>query len=772
MKCRFWLVDLNEGVWEGKPCVRLWGIDEQNQRVVITATEIPPYFYFLPADDLDSTVRRIESDRQRFPNIASVSMEERRLLGKEKKVLRIVCTQPNSVSSYAKQLPKVVGGTSFDDLRLSTRYITDLKLTTCGWNECEVEPVRIEDVVTDQKYVAQSLPRGVSSQVPPDIRFLAFAILEVGQRGSASPQRDPIRALAVASSSGTVSVFTPSGDDDSNLLFSFARVVDDFDPDIIVGYDTNGSHWPYLVQRAKMKKMKLTLGRDQSEPHTSVFGHFSISGRANVDLADLASGIVEIKAKDLKNLATHFGVSIADRLTTRDEWERFVLWSEVSGRQTLLEDTRVDAQASLELARDAINYAFQLSAISGLPLDQVMAAAVGFRVDSYLLRIAHNLGELIPNKNELPFLTYRGALVQEPKRGIHKNVAVLDFASMYPRLMKKYNLSPDTLLAPNEDVSPESVYLIPEVGHRFRMKPDGFYRIALSSLIAERARIKRELSSATDGAAQSVLRERERAIKVMTNACYGYAGWAGGRWYVREVAESAAALGRQLISETIREATALGLEVIYSDTDSIFVSNVKQKVQELTDRVNKHSELEIRVESEYKCVLFTEAMKRYAGLRADGTLDVVGLEAVRGDWADIARAVQESVLLAVLRNESVKLAIESVHETVRRLRKHEVPLKSCIIWKTLTKPIEEYRVRIPHVEAAKKLAVAGWHVTVGDKVAYVIVKGKGPLFQRARPYHEAKPEDLDVEYYVESQVKPAAMRILEGFGVTEAQLGA
>lgn len=260
MKCRFWLVDLNEGVWEGKPCVRLWGIDEQNQRVVITATEIPPYFYFLRADDLDSTVRRIESDRQRFPNIASVSMEERRLLGKEKKVLRIVCTQPNSVSSYAKQLPKVVGGTSFDDLRLSTRYITDLKLTTCGWNECEVEPVRIEDVVTDQKYVAQSLPRGVSSQVPPDIRFLAFAILEVGQRGSASPQRDPIRALAVASSSGTVSVFTPSGDDDSNLLFSFARVVDDFDPDIIVGYDTNGSHWPYLVQRAKMKKMKLTLG--------------------------------------------------------------------------------------------------------------------------------------------------------------------------------------------------------------------------------------------------------------------------------------------------------------------------------------------------------------------------------------------------------------------------------------------------------------------------------------------------------------------------------
>jgi DNA polymerase I len=553
-------------------------------------------------------------------------------------------------------------------------------------------------------------------------------------------------------------------------LFSFTRAVDDFDPDIIVGYNTNKSAWPYLMQRAKIKKMKLTLGRDESEPHTSVFGHFSIAGRANVDLADLASGISEITVKDLKNLAMHFGVPIADRLTTWDDWERLGLWSDLSSRQKLLEDIKMDAQASLELAQGAINYPLQLSAITGLPLDQVMAAAVGFRVDSYLLRIAHRLGELIPNKNELPFLTYRGALVQEPKAGVHQNVAVLDFASMYPSLMKKYNLSPDTLVGPGEEVSPDSVNLIPEAGHRFRMKPDGFYRIALSSLIEERVRTKRELASAADEATSRVMRERERAVKVITNACYGYAGWAGARWYVREVAESAAALGRQLITETIAKATALGLEVIYSDTDSIFVSNIKQKVRELTDWV-KDPEMEIRVEREYQRVLFTEAMKRYAGLNPDGTLDIVGLEVVRGDWSDIARSVQENVLRAILKHESTKMAIEGVHETVRRLRNHDVPLKSCIIWKTLTKPIEKYRVRTPHAEVARKLVAEGWHVTVGDKVAYVIVKGRGALFQRAKPYHEVRPEDLDVEYYVENQVKPAAMRILEGFGVAEAQLG-
>jgi DNA polymerase I len=447
------------------------------------------------------------------------------------------------------------------------------------------------------------------------------------------------------------------------------------------------------------------------------------------------------------------------------------LWADDSGRQQLFKDTKVSADVCLELGQDTIDYPTQLSAIAGLPLDQVMTAAVGFRVDSYFVRIAHRLGELIPTKNEQPFLTYRGALVQEPKTGLHENVVVLDFASMYPSLMKKYNLSPDTLVSPGDEVSVEFVSLVPEVGHRFRKEPAGFYTIGLTSLIEERARVRRELASAADSTMARVLRERERAVKVITNACYGYAGWAGARWYVREVAESAAAFGRQIITKAIDKAKAMGLEVIYSDTDSIFVSNVQLTVDEFIDWVNAEPELEIRIEREYVRVLFTEAMKRYAGLRKDETIDIVGLEVVRGDWSEIAREVQENVLRAILRDKSTEEAIVNVRETVRRLREGAFPMEVFIIRKALTKRIEEYRIRTPHVEVARELAKEGWGVTVGDKVAYVIVKGQGALFQKARPYHQVKPDDLDLEYYVENQVKPAAMRLLEGFGVSEQQLG-
>jgi len=406
-----------------------------------------------------------------------------------------------------------------------------------------------------------------------------------------------------------------------------------------------------------------------------------------------------------------------------------------------------------------------------LPLDQVMAAAVGFRVDCYLVRKAHQIGELIPRRNEQPFYTYRGAIVLEPQTGVHDDIAVLDFSSMYPNLMMKYNLSPDTLVKEDEKVSKESVFVITEVEHRFRKEPAGFYRIVLSELMDQRAIVQKELEEiGAKSTRYRVLKERERAIKIITNACYGYAGWAGARWYVREVAESATALGREAITKTIQKAEWMGLKIIYGDTDSIFVRNEEKKIDQLRKWAMKELGLEIRIAHEYRRVIFTEAMKRYAGLLPDGRLDIVGLEVVRGDWSEIARQVQEQVLVSILRDQSVDKAITNVRETIRRLRNNEVAIADLTIRKTLLKPIEEYRISAPHVEVAKKLLKQGWDLGVGDVVGYVIVKGAGKLFQKARPYNQVKPEDVDVEYYLENQVKPAAMRILERFAVSEKQL--
>jgi DNA polymerase I len=128
------------------------------------------------------------------------------------------------------------------------------------------------------------------------------------------------------------------------------------------------------------------------------------------------------------------------------------------------------------------------------------------------------------------------------------------------------------------------------------------------------------------------------------------------------------------------------------------------------------------------------------------------------------------VLEIILKEQSPKKAVDYVHTVIAELKQNKIPLHDLVIWKTLTKPIERYAIKTPHVEAAKMLKEKGWRLTGGDKIGYVILKGKGRLYNRVKPYIFASYEEIDVDYYVTNQVVPAAARILSFFDVTEEQL--
>jgi len=111
-----------------------------------------------------------------------------------------------------------------------------------------------------------------------------------------------------------------------------------------------------------------------------------------------------------------------------------------------------------------------------------------------------------------------------------------------------------------------------------------------------------------------------------------------------------------------------------------------------------------------------------------------------------------------------------VLNAIEQLRRGEVSMQDLVIWKTLTKPIEEYKVRAPHVETAKKYLSAGRELLPGDKIGYVVTKKGGKLYEKAEPYFAVTPDQVDAEYYVSSQIVPAAARILEVFNIGEDQL--
>jgi DNA polymerase I len=775
MKVTFWLLDVNYEVKNNTPEVWLWGIDDFAKRVLIVDRNFLAYFYAVIEEGADQAKVLEEVDKEQYPFIVKLEVVERNFFGKPVKAVKVYCRDPDAITKYAKALRKLEGIKDCleDDIRYSMRYLIDNNVVPCGWHEIEAaEEVNTSGVQVDNVYAAKSYPKLLEKTEVPQLKILGFSTICYSKEGSPKPDRNPVIVISVATNRGEEKQFlADEKNSDKPLLEAFMNYVRNFDPDVIVGYGVNGQDWPYLNERSKKVGLRLHADRAGTEPHTSVYGHVSITGRGNIDLSDYAEEFPEVKIKTLENLADYLGVMKIENRTLIEDVDFADHWDDEDKREVLKRFSTDNTRCVMGIAEAILDFAMQLSNLVGLPLDHVGTAAVGFRVEWFLIKHAQKIGELVPKRIEQPYRPYVGAIVLKPEPGLHENIAALDFKAMYPNLMITYNLSPDTYVPTKEPPPPCGVYEAPEVKHRFRKEPPGFYKEVLSHLIKVRDEVRSEMKTIAPVSVEyRVLDARQKAVKVITNASYGYAGWVGARWYIKPVAEAATAWGRHTILNAIKMAEEAGLKVVYGDTDSIFVMHEPERVERLSEEIEEKLGLEIKPDKVYVRIFFTEAKKRYAGLLPDGQLDIVGLEVMRGDWAVVAKKVQEEVLKIILKEQSPKKAAKFVQQFVYELRQRRVPYRDLIIWKTLTKPVEEYEVKASHVEAAKMLKEKGWKLAVGDKIGYVAVAGTGRLYERVKPYAFASYDEVDIEYYVSKQVVPAAARVLESFGITEEQL--
>jgi len=775
-KIRFWLLDINYEVKDHRPEVWIWGVDEEEKRVLIIDQNFLSYFYLLikEKENPQAVIERIQKRKEDFPFIARLETMDRRFFGRPVKTIKVSSRDPDLIAKYSKVLRKVEGVEKCleDDIRFSMRYLIDNDVTPCDWHEVEVEETKNKlGVQVDRVYLAKSFPQSVKRTGVPRLRILGFSMICFSPKGTPKPEKNPVVIISVSTNAGDEVQFVAKDSDDKQVLESFIRYVKSFDPDIIVGYGNNRQDWPYLLVRSGKLNLNLSVDKAETQPHRSIFGHMSVLGRVNIDFFDFAEDFPEVKLKTLENVADFLGVMKLEKRKIIEDIDFPTYWQSPEKRPLLLRFSKENTQCVMGIADSMLDFAMQLSNLVGLPLDHVGTAAVGFRVEWFLIRRAYKIGELTPERVEHPYFPYAGGIVLEPKAGLHENIAVLDFKAMYPNIMITKNVSPDTYISPAQPEPSGGVNVAPEVNHRFRAEPPGFYKRVLFHLIEVRDEIKPELDELSPKSAEyRVLDARQKAVKVITNASYGYTGWIGARWYIKPVAEATAAWGRQTILDTIELSMKSGLEVVYGDTDSIFVKYDREKIKKISEEIGRKFGLEIKPDKIYVRVLFTEAKKRYCGLLPDGRLDVVGLEVVRGDWTEVARNVQEKVLEIILKEQKREKAVSFVRQYISDLRQRRVPYRNLIIWKTLTKPVEKYAVRAPHVEAAKTLMKEGWELSMGDKIGYVIVAGAGRLYEKAKPYVLASYNEVDLEYYVSNQVLPAASRILSVFGVKKEEL--
>jgi len=781
-KVRFQILDVSYEVIDGEPRILLWSRLDNGQRAVLFHRGFRPYFYVVLEGeaDTDEVTRRIKSLSKPRSPVISVEEVHMRYYGSPVKALKVTTLIPEYVRTYREEAASIPGVREVleADIRFALRYMIDRNLYPLRWYEARATEVsgpwyRVNAVLELEEDPVE-YREGERLDPLEGLKVMAFDIEAYNPQRSPDPTRDPIILIGIQFDDGDPIILEAESKDDRSLLEEFQGIILEEDPDIIVGYNSNRFDWPYILERCKINGIKLDVGRRSgSAPQTSAYGHISIAGRLNVDLLDFAEEIYEVKMKTLEEVADYLGVMPKEKRVRLEWWQISEYWDDAEKRHILKEYTKHDVVSTMGLANTFLPFGAQLSQVSGLPLDQVMAASVGFRLEWRLIREAHKLGELVPNRLERREERYAGAIVLQPKKGIHENVAVLDFASMYPNIMVKYNVGPDTLLRPSDYYSEGEYWEAPEVGHRFRREPDGFFKKVLSRFLSWRRQIKEELMKARPGTPEyKLLDERQRAIKVLSNASYGYMGWAAARWYCRQCAEAVTAWGRSLIRSSIEIARSLGLEVIYGDTDSLFVSYDEDKVRKLIEAVERELGFEVKLEKVYRRVFFTEAKKRYVGLTMDGKIDVVGFEAVRGDWSELAKETQLNVMEIVLNTGDVDRAVQYVKEVIGKLRQGEVPVSKLVIWKTLTKRAAEYEAQAPHVTAARIMEKLGYRVVPGMKIGFIVTRGTGRVSERARPYFIVKPDEVDVDYYVDKQIIPATLRILGYFGVTDKQLRA
>ncbi len=773
MKTTFWLLDINSETTDNNTELWLWGVDANSKRVLVIDRSFRDYFYAVVDEGSDSAKVASEIKKAQQDAVADLEIVQKRFFGKPVQAVKVYCLDKSKV---AKQVRSVEGVSDCleDDIRLSSRYLIDNNVAPCSWHETEAQDTDSYEVRAEKMQLANAPPMLLAKSDFPKLRILSFYLTCYSREGSPQADRNPIIIISVATNTGEEKQFFADGErNDKKLLEDFIKYFQDFDPDVVAGFETNSKHMAYLRDRCRLLGLKLKLDRAGTQPHTSVYGHVSLTGVVNLDIADFMDQFPEIKVKTLENLADHLGVMKIDQRQIIWDVDFPDYWDDPKKCGALKQFAMDNACSVRDLTEKLLDTAAGLSSLVSLPMDHVMTAATGFRVESFLMKQASRVGELIPKRIEQPYRTYAGGLVLTPKPGLHENIAVLDFKSMYPNLMITYNLSPDTYIEPKEKEPAGGVFEAPEVKHRFRKEPPGFYKENVSYLIGVRSEIRAKMKTVSPNSTEfQLLDARQKAVKVTTNAMYGYAGWIGARWYKKPVAEAASAYGRHTIQTAIDMAKEEGLQVIYGDTDSIFVTYDAKKTPQLEKDIRKRLGLEIERGNLYTRLFFTEAKKRYAGLQEDGALDIVGLEVIRGDWAEIAKKTQERVLEIVLKEQSAQKAEAYVRGVIDELRQHKVSYRDLIVWKSLAKPLDEYEVRASHVEAAKMLQSKGWKLTIGDKVGYVIVKGAADrkLYQRVKPYIYASPDEVDTEYYIEKQVVPAAVRILEFFGVNEEKL--
>lgn len=570
--------------------------------------------------------------------------------------------------------------------------------------------------------------------------------------------------------------------DEAECLEKVQQEILKFDPDIITGWNMIDADMVYLQECYKKQKLPFDWSRTGEKPRIRISSNFFRASTCEVAGRQVLDGLALIKDPFIKE-APSIKFADFDSYTLEDVSQALIKKGKLlkgKGRHAeIIKLYKTDPQKIVdynlrdcELVYDIIEHTKMLdliierSHLTGLHFDRLGGSIAAF--DSLYIREAGKKNVVSPtakyNQKEEKIL---GGYVLTPEPGIYHNVAVLDFKSLYPSIIRTFNIDPASFREHKEKgmiESPNKAYFT---------NTEGVLPGILTSLHHARERAKKEKRELAS-----------YAIKIIMNSFFGVLASPNSRYFNFTLGSAITNFAQMIIKLTAEEIKKKGYEIIYSDTDSVFVLT-KQNEKEataiaeqlvkfinafyatyITKNYQRHSVLELETKRIYTGLLFPPlrmqkkdaeetkaAKKRYAGMyhqEGKEQLEIVGLEAVRGDWTTAAQEFQTELLTRLFTNKPYKTFIKDYIAAIRAGKKDEL----LIYRKSLRKDLTEYtKTTPPHVKAARLLDTPPTDVVE----YYITTAGPEPLQKHTHP--------LDYDHYITKQIEPIANQALASFNL-------
>ncbi len=602
-------------------------------------------------------------------------------------------------------------------------------------------------------------PKVRSADVTPKLRTLSLDIETDGWEG-------PVLSIALAGCGVERVTVVKRAEDEREVLSGAFALIRELDPDVLLGWNVvdfdlralqarcEALHLPFAIGRAGLVGRVLVGATPQQVSLARVPGRVVLDGVATLKNA---SWVLERYTLDF------VGRTLLGRGKLRAEGVDAL--TEI--RRMHREDPEALAAYNLEDARlaldlfekaDLVGFSIARAKLTGLPLDRQGGSVAAF--DHLYLPVLHRRGFVAPDVavDSTP-MPSPGGQVLDSAPGLYTNVVSFDFRSLYPSIIRTFQVDPLALWLEGPD------------------RVQGFEGASFAREGAILPALITHLHEERGKARAAANETLSRAIKILMNSFYGVLGTPGCRFFDPRLASSITLRGHEVIERSRTFFEERGHGVIYGDTDSLFVK-LGEKVDDaerLAEELNawwretlwaEHrlkSDLELRVDARYAKFLMPTtrgsergSKKRYAGLTVAGELVIRGLEAVRTDWTPLAREAQRELLRRVFAGEPWSEWLLGLRREVlsgaadERLRYR----------KRLRRDVGDYASAAPHVKAARLAAEAAAEgEAVATEVEYVMtVHGPEPVGARTAP--------LDHGHYLERQLAPAVDVVLRALGTS------